>query len=100
MAVTQAAPVQLLFIRRVKDASEQPGVYALWCLEGKRLSLLSVKESANIKITWLIYHQLQRWHTHNRIVFSAYYTPELDAIRRQRLAEKIKKALPGEHLLR
>lgn len=102
MCVTQSAPAALRFINRVKDACEQPGVYALWCLEGNRLSLLNVKESANIKITLLIYHQLLRGHAHahNRIVFSACYAPGSNADERRTLSEKFKKALPPEYVLR
>lgn len=100
MSPTAVRTAALQLVRDVTTLEQTPGIYAMWCQEASRLSLLSIRPTANLKTSISRFHQLQNWRVHcgNKIIFSLCYMPGSTPQEREEAAAGFKNAIVNNQL--
>lgn len=82
-------------VSALQEVREMPGIFAMWCQEATRLTLLSVQPTDNLKLSLQTYYKLQdfRLNTGNKIIFSIRYMQDSTPIERELLAKNIRKTV-------
>ncbi|MBN1294437.1 MAG: hypothetical protein JXB48_21550 [Candidatus Latescibacteria bacterium] len=73
---------------------EKPGVYVIWCNEGKSWYVIEAGEAENVKefVFNLACEEYLPQKCKGTIYYSAAYTPEIEQTERKKIVEMIKKS--------